>query len=212
MKSIFSLFLLLTLAFQISAQDWGTNTYQYNELYPGYVIKTDGEKLTGFIKYRNRVVMQDVIIFYMDKNNPRTKESYKPEELIEYEVADKHYDCLQYSGSALNNDTKALLLTKKGCITEYAWYDKMEQYNKLIQGDGESDEDFAKRKYPQIEVYHQEGQIPVDLDYFKDDYNKKMSQYLSNNKELSTRVKKDKSKFTPHTARTIIGEYNKDCK
>lgn len=212
MKSFLSLFVLIFIAFQSFTQDWSSDTYQYDELYPGYIIKKDGEKIAGFIKYRNRVVMQDEIVFFMDKNNPKTKTTYKPDALTEYEVADKHYDCLNYSGSALNNDTKALLLVKKGCITEYAWYEKMDQYNKLVKAEGESDEDFAKRKYPSTIVYQQEGQIPIDLDYFKDDYNKKMSQYLSKNKELSTRVKKDGSTFSPYVAKSIIDEYNKDCK
>lgn len=118
MKSIFSIILLFALNFQLSAQDWSTDVYQYDELYPGYVIKADGEKIAGFIKYRNRMSMQDEIVFFMDKNNPRTKETYKPSDLLEYEVAEKHYDCIKYSGSALNNDTKAVLLVKKGCITE----------------------------------------------------------------------------------------------
>ena len=212
MKSILSLILLIALNFQLSAQDWSTDVYQYEELYPGYVIKSDGEKIDGFIKFRNRMAMQDAIVFYMDKDNPRTKETYRPEELLEYEVAGKHYDCIKYSGSALNNDTKALLLVKKGCITEYAWYQRSDQYNKLVKGDGESEEDFAERKYPITTVYHQEEQIPVDLEYFKSDYPKKMSQYLSNNKELSSRVKKEKSEFSEFKAKALIAEYNKDCK
>ena len=212
MKLIFSLFLLLNLTFQTSAQDWSTDTYHYEELYPGYVIKADGEKIAGFIKYRNRMAMQDAIVFYMDKDNPRSKETYRPEELLEYEVAEKHYDCIKYSGSALNNDTKAVLLVRTGCITEYAWYQRSDQYNKLVKGDGESDEDFAERKYPITTVYHQEGQIPVDLEYFKDDYAKKMSQYLSNNKELSSRVKKEKNEYSEFKAKALITEYNKDCK
>jgi hypothetical protein len=117
MKSFFSLILLITLNVQVSAQDWSTDKYQYDELYPGYVIKADGEKIAGFIKYRNRMSMQDEIVFFMDKNNSKTKETYRPEELLEYEVAEKHYDCIKYSGSALNNDTKAVLLVKKGCIS-----------------------------------------------------------------------------------------------
>ena len=212
MKSFFSLILLITLNVQVSAQDWSTDKYQYDELYPGYVIKADGEKIAGFIKYRNRMSMQDEIVFFMDKNNSKTKETYRPEELLEYEVAEKHYDCIKYSGSALNNDTKAVLLVKKGCISEYAWYQRSDQYNKLVKGDGESDEDFAERKYPITTVYHQEGQIPIDLEYFKDDYAKKMSQYLSNNKELSSRVKKEKAEFSAFKAKALIAEYNKDCK
>ena len=212
MKSISSLIFLIALNFQLSAQDWSTDTYQYEELYPGYVIKADGEKIAGFIKYRNRMAMQDAIVFYMDKDNPRTKETYRPEELLEYEVADKHYDCIKYSGSALNNDTKAVLLVKTGCINIYAWYQRSDQYNKLVKGDGESDADFAERKYAITYVYHQKDQIPVDLEYFKDDYAKKMSQYLSNNKELSSTVKKEKAEFSEFKAKAVIDQYNKDCK
>lgn len=205
-------FIAITTLFISNAQDWSTDKYQYDQLYPGYIIKADGEKIAGFIKYRNRMAMQDDIVFFMDKDNPRTKVTYKPEELKEYEVAEKHYDCIKYSGSALNNDTKAVLLIKKGCITEYAWYQRSDQYNKLVKNEGESDEAFAQRKYPITYVYSQEGQIPVDLDYFKDDYNKKMAQYLSGNKELSTRVKKEKEEFSAFKAKAIIAEYNKDCK
>jgi len=211
MKLIFSLVLFLIAAASAVAQDWSTDNYQYEELYPGYVIKADGEKIEGFIKYRNRMAMQDAIVFYMDKNNPRSKETYRPEELLEYEVADKHYDCIKYSGSALNNDTKAVLLVRTGCINEYAWYQRSDQYNKLLKGEGESDEDFAERKYPITAVYLQVGQLPVDLDYFKEDYAKKMSQYLSNNKEISTRVKKEKEEFSEFKAKAIIQEYISNC-
>jgi hypothetical protein len=211
MKLIFSALLLLNATIQASAQDWSTDTYQYDEMYPGYVIKADGEKIAGFIKYRNRMSMQDEIVFFMDKTNPRSKETYRPQELLEYEVAEKHYDCLKYSGSALNNDTKALLLVRSGCINEYAWYQRSDQYNKLVKGEGESDEDYAERKYPITTVYHQEEQIPIDLDYFKDDYAKKMSQYLSNSKELSSRVKKEKAEYSEFKAKALVAEYNKNC-
>lgn len=212
MKTIYLLILSVAFNFVAFAQDWSTDTYQYEELYPGYVIKADGEKIAGFIKYRNRMAMQDAIVFYMDKDNPRTKETYRPEELTEYEVAEKHYDCIKYSGSALNNDTKAVLLVKKGCINVYAWYQRSDQYNKLVKGEGESDEDFAARKYPITYVYQQEGQTPVDLEYFKTDYSKKMAQYLSDNKELSSRVKKEKAEYSEFKAKALIDEFNKDCK
>lgn len=39
-----------------------------------------------------------------------------------------------------------------------------------------------------------------------------MSQYLSNNKELSSRVKKEKAEFSEFKAKALIAEYNKDCK
>ena len=211
MKSIYSVIFFIAITFQATAQDWSTDVYQYDELYPGYVIKADGEKIAGFIKYRNRMSMQDEIVFFMDKDNPRSKETYRPEELLEYEVAEKHYDCLKYSGSALNNYTKALLLVRSGCINEYAWYQRSDQYNKLVKSDGESDEDYAERKYPITTVYHQEEQVPIDLDYFKDDYAKKMSQFLSNNKELSSRVKKEKAEYSEFKAKALVAEYNKNC-
>ena len=60
----FTLLLFLLLNSSAYAQDWSTDTYKYGEQYPGYVINLNGKKIEGFVKLRNRFVMQDEVIFY----------------------------------------------------------------------------------------------------------------------------------------------------
>ena len=206
MKTLFFL-LFSIICLNTQAQDWSTDNYKYNELYPGYIITADGERTSGYLKYRNRYVMQSEIIFYRSKEDLRSKKKYSPEDLIEYGVADKVYHCINYTGSALTSGKRAVLLVNDGCISQYTWYERADGYNHLLQGSGESDEDFAKRKYPETTVIYKKGDdIAVEIDFFKEKFPKKMASYVSDNKELATKVKSKQSGYNFIGIKGIIKE------
>lgn len=204
--------LLCLIGLNVSAQNWSTENFTYGELYPGYIITSEGERIGGFIKYRNRYVMQNEVIFYRDKEDPKTKKKYKPENLKEYKVADKVYHILNYTGSALTTGKRALLIVNSGCISEYVWYERADGYNHLLQGKNESNEDFAKRKYPESIVFYKSGDdVPVEPTFFEEKFTKKMTAYIADNKSLASQVKSEKRSYGVPVIRSIFEEYNVGC-
>lgn len=210
MKKI-SLFLFVFCVGSLFAQDWSTDKYQYGELYKGYVVTNEGEKIEGYVKYQNRTDMQEEIIFY--KTKAGSKEKYEASDLLEYMVADKLYHCIRYSGNSAHNKQANLVVDDQGCLREYVWYERAPGYNALIQREGETDEEFSERKYPSKTVYHKKGDdLAVDKEYFKADFGKNVSSYLSENKELSKKIKKGESGYTKmFELEKIFKEYNDNC-
>ena len=208
------LFLLFTF-FTIStnAQDWSKDTYQYGELYEGYIIDLEGNKTEGFIKYRNRWVMQNEVIFYKINDIESPKKKYLTSNLSEYKIADKLYHCIHYSGGNGRLVRANLVIQGEGCIKEYVWYDRASSYNKLRKKAGETEEDFGERKFPSTTVYHKEGDgLAINSDYFKEDFTKKMAKYLAANKVLAKKVKSKQSGYTKIlNLRSIFAEYNESC-
>ena len=112
----------------INAQDWTSDTYKYGQQYAGYIIDSKGKKIEGFIKYQNRYTMQNQVMFYGEKDNKKTKQKYSTSDLKEYMVGDKLYHCIHYSGGLMKKPIKANLLVEDGCIAEYRWYDRDDNY------------------------------------------------------------------------------------
>lgn len=209
-----ALFLFLLIGTSTYAQDWTTETYKYDELYPGFVVTKEGEKILGFIKYRNRFIMQEEIIFFREENNPRNKKRYYPADLLEYKVADKHYRCTNYSGGASINDIRGnLIINEDGCIKEYVWYSLASGYNTMTKFEGESDEDFGNRKFPSTPVFFKEGdEMAVGATFFEDNFVKKVSSYVSKNKELVKKIKAEQIGYNGiSNLRRIFHEYDASC-
>lgn len=210
-----ALFALFTLVnFSLFAQDWSTDVYKFGEQYPGYVIDKDGKKTEGFIKYRNRYVMQNDVIFFTEKGNKKTKVKYKTADLKEYKVADKLYHCINYSGGLSKKAIRANLLVKEGCIMEYVWYNRDENWTTMRKKSGESDKEFMDRMYPPKTVYYnkQNNKQPRTTDYFAMGFAKKMSEYISDNAELSKKVAGKEKGYRMLKILNIIAEYNESCK
>ena len=201
------------LGLSVSAQDWSTSKYKYNELYEGYVVTAEGEKIEGYVKYRNRYVMQEEVIFYKTKTG--TKKKYMANQLMEYKVADKLYHCINYSGGASISQIRAnLVVNGEGCIKEYVWYDRASGYNTLKKREGETDKEFGDRKFPPTTVYFKQGdEMAVTAAYFSKDFTKKMSAYVKPQKELYKKVKSAQSGYSkPFNLEAIFKEYNENCK
>lgn len=204
--------LFIGSAFTVAAQDWSTDVYKYGEDYPGYVITQEGEKIEGFIRYRNRYVMQNDVIFFKTKGDKKSKVKYKTSDLKEYMVADKLYHCINYSGGLLSKPIRANLVVNEGCIMEYVWYDRADNHATMQRGAQESEEDFFRRMYPPKTVYYKEGdEQPVTTDYFGLKFAKKMSEYVSKNEELSKKVLNKEKGYKMLNLLDIIAEYNENC-
>lgn len=196
----------------LSAQDWSTDVYKYGEEYPGYVIEANGNKIEGFIEYRNRYSMQNEVVFFKTKGDKKSKIKFDTGDLKEYKVADKLYHCINYSGGLLSKPIKANLLVSDGCIREYVWYNRAENYTTMQKLQGESDEDFNKRLYPPVTIYYKEGdEKPVETSYFAMKFTTKMAAYVAKDKELAAKVTAGEKGYKMLNILDIIAEYNKNC-
>lgn len=209
------LLLVLTLISTtgLIAQDWSTDVYKYGEQYPGYVIDAEGNKIEGYIQYQNRYTMQNTVLFFSEKDNKKTKVKYDTQDLKEYKVADKLYHCIHYSGGLMKKPIKANLVVKEGCITEYVWYNRADNFMTMQKLPNETDEEFMNRMYPPETVYLKAGdEEPRRTDYFALKFADKMSEYIADNKELSEKVANKEKGYGMLRILEIIEEYNAACK
>lgn len=204
---------MLIISSVLFSQDWSTDVYKYGEQYPGYIITEKGDKIEGFIEYRNRYNMQNTVVFFKEKGNKKSKIKYKTGDLKEYQVADKTYHCIPYSGGLSKKTIKANLLVKTGCITEYVWYNRHESYLTMQKMKDESQEDYMKRMYPPSAVYLKQGddESPRTIDYFALKFSKKMSEWIVDNSELSAKVAAKEKGYGMLSILAIIEEYNTNC-
>lgn len=203
------LFLLITT---IYAQDWSSDVYRGGELYPGYIIDATGKKTEGYIKYQNRYTMQNEVLFFTDKDDKKSKQDLKTKDLKEYKVADKLYHCINYSGGLVGSAVRANLVVQEGCITQYVWYNRAENWAIMQKGATESEEEFMNRMYPSVMVFMKAGdEQPRSLDYFGLGFPKKMSEYVSDNAELAKKVADKEQGYGMLKVLDIINEYNAAC-
>jgi len=204
---------LIGLGFSLQAQDWSSDVYKYGEEYPGYVITENGTKIEGYITYQNRYTMQNEVMFYKEKDNKKSKEKYKTADLKEYKVADKVYHCIHYSGGLLPKPVRANLVVSEGCITQYVWYDRAENYMLMQQGSTESEEEFMNRMYPSKMVFQRKGSDePKSSDYFALKFPSKMGEWVSDNAALAAKVEGKEKGYGLLSILQIIDEYNAQCK
>ena len=95
MKNLLLMSLILTfsmLAFQSTAQP----SYRDGQFYEGYVIKKDGTKEEGFIRYGSMAHNKNYLTFYKDKTNRKTKKKYKPKDVAGYKVGSEEYHTIRF--------------------------------------------------------------------------------------------------------------------
>ncbi|HEY0977234.1 MAG TPA: hypothetical protein VGE21_07165 [Flavobacteriales bacterium] len=194
------------------AQDWSSDVYRMGELYPGYIIDASGKKTEGWIKYQNRYTMQNEVLFWTDKDNKKTKQDLKTKDLKEYKVADKLYHCINYSGGLIGSAVRANLVVKDGCIVEYVWYTRADNYMTMVKLANETEEEYMARLYPATMVYNKPGdEKPRSLDYFGLKFKEKMAEYVGDNKELAKKVADGEKGYGMLNIQAIINEYNAAC-
>ena len=204
---------ILLIAVGVSGQDWSTDVYKYGEKYPGHIVDASGKKTEGFIKYQNRYTMQNEVLFYKDKDNKKSKVKYKTKDLKEYMVADKVYHCITYSGGLSGSAIKANLLVEEGCIAQYVWYDRAENYAIMQKGASETEEEFMARKYPSKMIFRNNNKDLVkSVDQFGMKFAKKVSEFVADNKELAAKVANKEKGYGMLKILNIFEEYNAACK
>ena len=196
----------------IVAQDWSSSVYKPGTRYPGYLITSKGDTLNGYIKYTDRYQLQNTVEFYLDKDDKKSLTKYKAQDLTEYKMADKTYHVIRYSGGMMKEPLKGNLLVNAGCISEYVWYNKAENFYSLRMSPNETQEEFEARLYPPKQLYHKAGdKYPMTLEDFALGFRKKMADYVKDQAELSKRIADGEKGYGLLNIDAIIAEYNANC-
>jgi hypothetical protein len=199
-KFILAIACLLT-AMSISSQDW--SGYRIGELYPGYIIKTDGTKIEGYLEGQPRggtpanIALnsnQTRVVFYSDPKNKKSKIVYKPTDLKEYKIAEKLYRSINYSGGLSSKPFRFLLLVQDGGIAQYMWY---ENEGSLLHPDWKEKVIFQKGK-----------EKPIELSSLAIGFSKKVSDLVADHKELADKVSDKEKGYGMLSIYGIIKEYN----
>ena len=199
--TITGLFILMTAC--LFGQDWATDIYRVGEKYPGYIIKNDGSKIEGYIQALPRAAStafgddnQTIVTFFSDPKNKKTKIEYKPEDLKEYMIADKHYVAMNYSGGLFAKPVRFLIVKKEGRIKTCMWY-TWASYG----SDGQS-------VYTEKEIFQKGDEKPLELSSFLLGYVKKMSELMKENAEIVKKINDKEKGYGVLNIEKIIAEYN----
>jgi len=200
MKKIFIAAIFLFIGMNIYAQDWAG--YRVGEIYPGYIIKTDGTMVEGYIEAQVLATASDSpfgnsnqsrVVFFSDYKNKKTKVIYKPEDLIEYQIADKIYRTINYSDGLSSKALRFLLLVKDGAIAQYSWYDRVGTHPQM--------------KYDNKDVFQKKGGKTFDGSILLG-FSKKMSEIISDYPELTAKITNKEKGYGSLNLYEIIEEYN----
>lgn len=194
------------------AQDVGNLIYSGGTYYDGYVIEADGTQKHGFIRYSDPYSIQSDVEFYTDKEDRKSKVKYKADDLSEYQVGELTFHVIHYSGGLFSKPVKGNLLQANGCISEYLWFGRAENYLTMTKLPSESDLDYRNRKYPPTNLYKRKDLEDVhETSYFALKFTDKMAEFVGDNKELAEKVTNKEKGYKMLNMLEIIAEYNEQC-
>ena len=208
MKKIIFTSILLFFSAYLFSQDWSGDVYQVGKVYPGYIIKTKGDTMQGYIEAQPRGSKNDLgnsnqnrVIFYKDKDNKKSKVIYKPDSVKEYMVAEKVYKAIHYSGGLTSKPLSFVLRTKTGCISSFVWYNCKQYYLNTNDCDWQG-----------VELLQKNNDKPVEQSSFALNFAKKMSDYVSDDADLAKKLLNKDKGYGALKMLDIIDEYNTWCK
>lgn len=201
MKKITAIAALALLTLTAGAQDWSGNVYKIGEKYPGYYVNAKGDTIQGYLRMGGQIENQTNINFYVNETDKKPTGKFGPEDVVSYKVGDKMYRSIHYSGGLLAKPLRFNLVIKDGAITQYKWYELSTTY-----------------PYPMTEkevfVNDHDKANPKTLghDEMVMGFAKKFSEFISDDTELSEKVKNKEKKYSAFQMYDIIDEYNEWAK
>ena len=177
--------ILFSISTQLEAQD-----YVVGQLYEGYVVKEDGSRVQGFIRYGTLEQNRGLCEFYTDKNNRKTRSKYKVKDIAGYKVGSEEYISVDF-----RSVMKQRLFAKvesKGHIMVLAVAEPSSENPgtyEYVMGLKKGDEDaIGTARFVR--------------------FAKQMSEYIADYEELATKVANKESGYRLLNMMTIIEEYN----
>lgn len=222
MKGKFILTLALAASMSVFSQndenssmaDWSPEVYQVGKMYPGYIIKLDGDTIQGFLKADSRCSSngmgssnQNRAEFYLKETDRKPAEKYKPDDIKGYMIADKVYESINYSGGMFKK-ANFNLVVEDGAIRLYEWYSTVENFSMLSRQSGETWQAFDARRYIINLIVAKDPTDPIDFSMLGLSFKKKMPPLIEDNAEMAQKVADKEKGYTFLNAFEVIKEYN----
>lgn len=221
MRQIISFSFILFLSFNAFSQsnegeslsDWEPAIYQVGKIYPGYIIKNDGDTIKGFLKAGNRCASigssnQNLALFFLDKTDKKPAAKYKPGDIKGYKIADKVYESINYSGGLLKRPNFNLVV-RDGAIRTYEWYAQTENYSSIRQQSGESWKAYDARRFETKLIIAKEPTEPIEASMLGLSFAKRMPDLIDDNPEMAEKVANKEQGYGFLRMFEVIEEYNK---
>lgn len=189
--AIFALFSSYASIAQMGTDDFTYSNYRYGERYEGYVVTTAGDTLKGFIEYRNETENQEKCLFYDNPTSLKPTQKYTPKDLKAWSVADKFYTTAAHG--LITKEKNFILVVSLGHIRKMKWY----WYD---------DQKFPK-ELKTDDLLQKGDEKPVSPAKFIM-FAKNMSEFVSDDAELSTKVKNKEKGYGLIHMEDILKEYN----
>lgn len=197
-----------------SMADWSPEIYQVGKIYPGYIIKLDGDTIKGFLKAENRCSIagigssnQNKALFYIHESDRKPVEKYKPNDIKGYRIADKVYESINYSGGLFSKPNFNLVV-EDGAIRLYEWYSTVENYSSLSKQSGETLQDYDGRRFDTNIIVAKDPTEPIEYGKLGLGFKKKMPPLISDNPEMAEKVANKEKGYTFLNLFDVIKEYN----
>ena len=206
------------LAFSLLSQayDWDPSVYRVGKKYPGHVVTNDGDTIRGFIKARLRCSLTSVgksnqtyCEFYRNEGDKKPIGKYKPEDIAGYQIADKIYKSIPYSGGLSSKKLNFNLLVQDGQIAQYNFFSNQEGAATAGKNDAESWEEFDARVYSTSIVLQKGDDRPRESNYYMLSFAKRVSELVSDHEELAESVRNKEKGYRMLKFYEIIEEYNR---
>ncbi|MDD2982382.1 MAG: hypothetical protein PHQ74_03250 [Crocinitomicaceae bacterium] len=197
-----------------SQADWSPEIYQVGKIYPGYIVKLDGDTIRGFIKADTRCSTngigssnQNLAQFFTSQTDKKPVAKYKPADIKGYKIADKVYESINYSGGLFKKPNFNLVV-EEGRIRLYEWYSTVENFNMVIRQTGETMQAYDARRYETKMIVAKEPTEPIELGMLGLSFAKKMPPMISDYEELARKVAEKEKGYTFLKILDVIKEYN----
>jgi hypothetical protein len=201
MKKITAIAALLVLCLSAGAQDWSGKVYQIGTIYPGYYVSLTGDTVRGYFMHNNQVKNQSKCEYYKSETDRKPSETFGPEDINGYLVADKLYRSIHFSGGLLPKPLRFNLVTVDGGggITTFNFYNEM--YEREADGS-------IKYTIVYYKPNDKENSKPMMMQDFGIGFAKKMAAYVADYEALSTKVTDKEKGYGMLQIDKIIEEYN----
>lgn len=197
-----------------STADWSPELYQVGKMYPGYIIKLEGDTVQGFIKADNRCSTagvgssnQNTAAFYLKESDKKPFAKYKPDEIKGYKIADKVYQSINFSGGLMKKANFNLVVTD-GAIRMYEWYSTVDNYMTIQRQSGETWKAYDARRFETKLVVAKDPKEPMEYSTLGMSFAKKMPALISDNPEMAKKVADKAKGYGFLNMFAVIDEYN----